>query len=61
MWTRIRFLKLLIGKHPQISRESSNFWVLPIITIGLCLDFAKVAAPISNLLSNHKEFKWTSK
>ena len=24
-------------------------------------DFAKVAAPISNLLSNEKEFKWATK
>ena len=37
MWTRIRLLQLLIGKHLQISRESSNIWVLPIITTGSSL------------------------
>ena len=37
MWIRIRLLQLLIGKHLQISRESSNFWVLPTITIDSSL------------------------
>ena len=60
MWIRIRLLQLLIGKHLRISKESSSFWVLPTITIVGIPDFAKVAAPLSNLLSNPKEFKWTS-
>ena len=37
MWIRIRLLQLLIGKHPQTLRQSSSFWVLPIITTGLSL------------------------
>ena len=34
---KAKLLKLLIGKHLRISRESSNFWVLPTITIDLSL------------------------
>ena len=34
---RIRLLQLLIGKHLRISRESSNFWVLPTTTIDSSL------------------------
>ena len=37
MWIRIRFLQFPIGKHLSISRESSNFWVLPTIAIDISL------------------------
>ena len=57
MWIRIRLLQLLIGKHPRTSRESSNFLGFANYYNRFIPDFAKVAASISNLLSNHKEFK----
>ena len=37
MWIRIRLLQLPIGKHLRISRESSNSWVFPTITMDLSL------------------------
>ena len=33
MWIRIKLLQLPIGKHIRISREFTNSWVLPAITI----------------------------
>ena len=38
MRIRIRLLQLPIGKHLRISRESSNFWVLPTITMDSSLN-----------------------
>ena len=61
MCTKIRWLQLPIENHLGISRESSSFWVLPTTIIDLIPDFAKVAAPISSLLSNQKELNWTPK
>ena len=58
MWIRTRLLQLLIGKNLRISRESSNFLSFVNYYNKFIPDFAKVTAPISNLLSNHKKFKW---
>ena len=54
MWIRTRLLQLLIGNHLKISRESSSFWVSLTTTIRFIPDFAKVAAPISNLTIQSK-------
>ena len=60
MWIKTRLLQLLIGRHLRISRESSSFWAFANYYNRFIPDFAKVAGLISNLLSNQKEFKWTT-
>ena len=41
MRIRIRLLQLPIGKHLRISRESSNLWVLPTITMDSSLNLLR--------------------
>ena len=49
-----------MGNHIGISRESCSFLGFANYYNRLIPDFAKVAAPISSLLSNQKEFKWAT-
>ena len=46
MWTKTRFLLLLIGNHPEISREFSSFWALPTTTTGLSLILLRWLPPL---------------
>ena len=57
MWTKKRLLLLLIGNYLGISREFSSFLGFVNYKNRFIPDFAKVAAPISNLLSNQKKIQ----
>ena len=58
MWIKTRLLLLLIGNHLGILREFSSFLGFANYYNRFIPSFTKVATPISNLLSNQKEFKW---